>query len=135
MAHSVAVASISNPPSVGSAGLTQLSPSEFHNLLYNTDLSDVFFNSQEFAITARYYHKALSSWSVYNVIFDDPHTSFSFGEGIDVSTIRPQFQVRESALRHSILKGDRCMINGKTYFVDDYMQDGVGVITVYLRLK
>lgn len=107
---------------------------DFQTQLYCTDLNQVFMNASEFAITIRYYHSSLNETVSYNVIFDDPHTTMSFDE-VGFNTIRPQFQISECALQHRILKKDYCLIRGTKYFVDDFISDGVGVTTVYVRTK
>ena len=101
----------------------------------NADLNDVFFNASEFAEAISLYHISLDRWASYNVIFDTPHTTARLPADAEFSTIRPQFQINESALSHRILKNDLCKRRGKTYFVEDVESDGVGVATVYLRLK
>jgi len=108
--------------------------SEFEQLLYHDDLENVFFNTDEFAITISYYHSSLNKWTSYAVIFDDPYAAVTLNQ-IDFTSIRPQFQVAESKLLHPILKNDRCKIKGVEYRIEDYSQDGVGVTTVYLRTK
>ena len=101
----------------------------------NTDLAGVFFNAYEFAEAISVYHQSLNRWKSYNVLFDTPHTTSRLPSDAEFSTIRPQFQISESALVHRILKNDLCTRKGKTYFVEDVESDGVGISVVYLRLK
>lgn len=107
---------------------------DFQQLIYVDDLADVFFNNDEFAVSIAYYHSTLDSWSTYQVLFDNPYASVRVAEG-EFNSLRPQFQVSEAALVHPILKQDRCTFRGRTYYVEDFESDGVGVTTVYMRLK
>jgi predicted RNA binding protein with dsRBD fold (UPF0201 family) len=109
--------------------------SDFHDLLYRHDMQNVFFNTMEFAISASYYHGSIDKTETYSIIFDDPHASVKAGNDGEFNSLRPQFQIPNYILRHQIMKSDRVTIRGKKYFVDDFIGDGVGGTTVYLRLK
>jgi hypothetical protein len=99
------------------------------------DLNNIFFNSQEFAVSARYIHRLNTQTpQIYAVIFDDPHATMKAGDG-EYSSIRPQFQIAQHKLKYAISKKDEVTICGIKYIVDEYMTDGVGVVTVYLNVR
>lgn len=108
---------------------------EFQQSIYETDYTNNYLNTAEFGITARYYHSSLKRWETYPVLFDDPHTSFGVGDIIDVSQTKTQILLSEALLKHRVLKGDKCIVKGQTYFVDDDQSDGVGSTVVFLSLK
>jgi hypothetical protein len=120
---------------LGIPSAEQLTKTDFEQLIYVDDLANTFFSAEEVSHTrVRYYFSALGKWKNYDLIWDDPHASVAVGEN-EFNTLRPQFQIPEYDLLHPIQKNDRCIVKGKEYRVDDYMSDGVGVTTVYLRLK
>ena len=135
MAFTANVSGIVATPTVGVVSAQSTVLNDFQQLLYVNDLNSVFFNTAEFAITISYYHSSLSEWTNYQAIFDDPHTSFSMGANVDFNTLRPQLQLYESALKHRILKRDLCIVNSVQYHIDDFVSDGVGVTTCFLRIK
>lgn len=122
-------------PEVGIPSVETPVVSEFEQIIYHDDLENVFFNVEEFAMTISYYHSSLDEWVEYSVIYDDPHASVSLGTAVTFNSLRPQFQISEAELLHPVLKNDRCIVKGKRYRIDDFMSDGVGVTTVYLRIK
>ena len=137
MAIAISTPKVSSASQVYVPGVNVPTVSDFETQLYNADLEEVFFNQDEFASKTKvlYYHSSLGVWETYADIFDDPHTSNQLPGDAEFSTLRPQIQLIESKLKHRILKQDRCLRRGRNYFVDDFESDGVGVTTVYLRLK
>jgi hypothetical protein len=135
MAHTIALSGIVDLPSVGTAEVLSIALNDFQQLLYVDDMAGVFFNEDTDTISINYYHSSLGRWVPYTVIYDDPHTSANIGAGYEFNTLRPQFQVPESILSHRILKKDRCVLKGVEYRIDDFISDGVGITTVYLRLS
>ena len=123
-------------PSWGTPGVYHPGLNDFQQLIYVEDLDNVFMNLEEFGISINYYHSSINQWVSYPVLYDDPFASMNLGsEGGEFNSIRPQFQVSEARLAHRILKKDKCIINGIIYLVEDFQSDGVGVTTVYLRVK
>ena len=106
---------------------------EFQELIYNTDLADVFINLDEFAETISYTHSGTGEVTNYGVLFDDPSTSVKIGQAPDVRSLQPQFMISEAALLYRILKRDRCTIREIEYGIENFESDGVGVTTVFLR--
>lgn len=107
---------------------------DFQDLLYDTDLADVFMNLEEFGESISYTHSGAEVTTLYAVLFDDPSTSVKIGQAPGFVGSHPQFMISEAALLHSILKRDTCIVKGKTYGIEDFESDGVGVTTVFLRL-
>ena len=135
MAQVITLTGVVTPPIIGSPTIAQPVVNDFQRLLYYTDLDEVFMNLEEFAIEISYWHSSLDEWVSYPVLFDDPHASVSLGAEGEFNTRRPQFQISEARLKQRILKKDRCSINGVEYRIEDYVSDGVGVTTVFLRKK
>lgn len=126
---------IPNVPSTGTPQVQHIQVTDFHDLIYNEDIDNVFINQAEFGDTVvNYYHSSLKRWQIYNTIFDNP-TILSSIEQADVNLIVPQFQISEYNLLHPILKSDRCIIRNVPYRVEQAISDGVGITTVYLRQK
>ena len=135
MAHTIDLSGIVNVPAVGSAELLSVVLNDFQQLLYVDDMTDVFFNTETDVLAINYYYSSLDKWLPLTVIYDDPHTSVNIGAGMEFNTLRPQFQVPESSLAHRVLKKDKCILKGVEYRIDDFISDGVGVTTVFLRLR
>ena len=100
----------------------------------DSDLSDVFFNSDEFAIPIKVLHTNLHIEKIYYGIFDIPHQPVDLGE-INVSSSLPQIMLNEKALLEKIQKKDRITINSIIYLVEDTKSNGCDVIRVFLRKK
>lgn len=107
----------------------------FENQIMVDDLDNVFFNQTEFGETVQLYHYNLKKWESYKDIFDDPHVSAQLGSAAEFNTIRPQFQIIKSKLLAPITKKDRVSRRGIERFIEDIVDDGTGVITVYMRRK
>lgn len=134
MSFTITATPLSASTIINSPSIDKISRNAFQELLYCTDLQNIFLNLNEFAIEIDYYHSSMDLWKKYNVLFDDPHASFGVGEG-QFNTLRPQIQLKECGLLNRILKNDKVKIKNITYRIEDFVSDGVGVITVYLRLK
>lgn len=118
-------------------GVTQVATNTLAPFLQRVlvnDLASVFFNVKQFAEPVQYTHDGFAP-VFYNVIFDDPHTSVKLTGDTEFNSMRPQIQIAERALQHTVTKRDRVRVRGKDYFIEDYIGDGVGVFTIYLRLK
>lgn len=135
MAISISAATASMPMTAHAPSVHLPVVNEFQQLLYRDDLANVFFNTNEFSETCSYYHSSLGVWQSYSVLFDDPSADVSLLGDAEFNTNRPQIQASEAVFVHRPLKNDRCRVRGKTYIVEDVVSDGVGVTTVYLRLK
>ena len=135
MAFEITPPGFSATPTWGVPAVYRPGLNDFQSLLFATDLNNVFMNTNEFAISISYWHSSLDTWATYSVIYDDPYASMSMGAEGEFNSTRPQFQVSEEQLSQRILKKDRCVINGVAYLVEDFHSDGVGVTTVYVRVK
>lgn len=113
----------------------QLTPSAFFGTVYNTDLVSVFFSLSEFAESGMVYHSVPGVWRTYSVLFDDPKTTLKFGGDADVTELRPQIQIADSALLYPVQRADRVTVRGVSYVVEDVDADGVGVSTLFLRRR
>jgi len=135
MTIEVSAPTVQTGSQTGTPSVALLTLNDFQQAVYKTDLANTFFNAGEFAIEINYYHSSLDTWQAYDVLYDDPQASVNLAGPANFNTTRPQFQIQESALRHRILKEDRCLVKGKYYSVEDFISDGVGVTTVYLRAR
>lgn len=120
---------------VGTVAGRLLTDSDFFRAIYNTDIANVFFNTFEFGEICSVYHSTKGQWINYETLYDDPHISGSVMSEADFNTFRPQVQLREGGLLQPIQKTDRVKVRGVVHIVDDVVSDGVGVSTVYLRVK
>lgn len=125
---------IINTPVAYSGSITLNSFNDFQKQLLEDDLENVFFNEDEFAEAVNYYHSAIGKYRTYFPIYDKPSTSLNIAEE-EAHMRKPQLQLRANGLLHKVLKGDRVVVKGKTYFVENYDNPGLGVITIFLRLK
>lgn len=119
----------------GSPTITVFQESDFQRML-DDDLDGVFIpeDSEDFAIEVPYTHAA-GETETYQVIFDDPGVSPSVRLDADFRTIQPQIRIAEHRLKRPVKKDDRVRVKGNLYFVEDYESDGVGVTTIFLRIK
>ena len=97
-------------------------------------MNQVFFNVDEFACTVKYYHSAIGQYRNYTPIFDNVSTSINIADE-SFNDRKPQIQLPTRPLLHRIVKGDKVTLKGKVYFVEDFDDPGVGVVTIFLRLK
>lgn len=118
--------------SVNVPDVTLITRNDFQQQIYVNDFTACFTNTDEFAIEISYYHASIQTSETYAVNWDDPSTSLSMPDEMTVKDMRPQFIVGEAFLKHRIIKGDRCTKGGKTYFIEDFVKDGVGGVVVFL---
>jgi len=138
MAQNVPVNGIDSSASVGAPDSASPGLNSFQQLLYKDDLANTFMNTSEFAIEIEVFHSRMGAggeWRTYNVIFDDPHSMNKIGDEMEFSTLKPQFMISDAELAMRILKTDRFRVNGIEYRCEDAITDGVGVTTVYMRVK
>lgn len=106
--------------------------------MLESDLENVFFgsNGQDFTEhqnTVKYTHTVARITTNYPVIFDNPHTSQNVQASAEFNGLKPQIRLQETKLLQPINRADTVVIRGVKYTVENYMGDGVGVITLYLR--
>ena len=97
-----------------------------------SDLTDVFFSSDDFAQAATYTPSGGVAVSV-NVIFDDEYTGTNLGTG-EIDTAAPQVRVITGDVT-GIKNGDTFIINSVTYYVISCQPDGTGVSVVQLSKR
>lgn len=97
------------------------------------DLNSVFFNTSEFSEVAIYTHKNGQN-TTYKCLYDDPTTNISISSD-ELTLIKPQIMIREKIMINPPSKGDKVIIRGIRYVVDNYMSNGVGIMTLYLVKK
>lgn len=134
MAQSANMVGLTASEAVGTITGVHEVRSEFFTTIYDTDIDQVFFNQKEFGSTVRYYHSALGVWEEYKDLFDNPHTSMKLGSPTEFNSIKPQVQLQESKLKDRILKQDKIIKRGVVHQIEDFISDGVGISTVYMRL-
>jgi len=120
---------------IGTPAAYHVELTPFFQKVYRDDLANVFFNSAQFAEKAVYTHSTLGIAVTYDVIYDDPTTSINLGVDAGFNSLRPQFQIPEYVLKHPVQKDDFVFVRGKKFFIDEFVSDGVGVTTCFLRFK
>lgn len=116
--------------SIGAVTATLLTRSDFNQMLED-DFSGTFITDFKDTAVFTFVDK---STAIIDVLFDNPHTSFKGQAAAEFNTIRPQVMVQESLLPDTIYHEMKIKVKGKEYFVDDYKSNGVGVLTIFLRL-
>jgi len=101
---------------------------EFHSRM-ESDLSATFFS--DFAENIRYTH-ACGPTEIYSGIIDIASADSSILSDSSILDYKPAIQIRRAAMISPPAKGDKVQARGSRYRVDNYADDGVGVITVYL---
>lgn len=138
MAITVNMVGISSASQVGVIGLVHHVRSEFQ-VQMRTDLEEVFFSTLEFGNTCIYKHyqvdRSAYSTAVYQYIYDNPSIDASFGSPVDVIALRPQIQIPLHTLKQYPTTRDIVIIDGISYQVSEYEDDGVGVAILYLQRK
>lgn len=97
-----------------------------------SDLKDVFFNTEDFAIGALYFPASGVSYPI-QVIFDAAYESVNMEGTIPVATTTPMLRVRESALLAPPAPGDKVFVKGVWYEVLEPQPDGLGVMKLRLQ--
>lgn len=133
MAIDISITGIDRPAICGVA-VSVLTPLNPFFLIMEEDLEETFFNDQEFAEDVQYTHSTGTS-TIYKGLYDDPTTSISATSDVEVTLLRPQVMVREKQLQKNVSKKDRLTIRGIRYIVDDYVSNGVGILTIFLIKK
>jgi len=100
----------------------------FHDVMA-ADLSSTFFS--DFEENIRYIHSN-GKTEVYDGIVDIPSADASIISESSIVAYKPSVQLRRIALKCNPTKGDKLTVRGSRYRVDNYSDDGVGVITVFL---
>jgi hypothetical protein len=102
-----------------------------------TDLEETFFNTAEFAEYEQisYLHKGSGSTETYDAIYDDPSMNVSPGTTVEVITPKPQVMIPYHTMRQYPDMGDEITVRGIVYKIDEIVNDGVGVITLFLVRK
>jgi len=121
-------------PAVPGLAVSVITPLNPLFVIMEEDLENTFFNDQEFAEDANYTHKT-GNVTVYKCLYDDPTTNISASSDVEVTLLRPQVMVREKQLQKPVSKGDRLTVRGIRYAVDDYISNGVGILTIFLVKK
>lgn len=103
------------------------------------DLDKVFFpeNGQDFTddhntVTYTHYTGEVGN---YPLIVDNPTTTQNLNAQAEIINRKPQFRMAEHRLLRPMKKGDKVILRGVLYYVDVVENDGVGVVTAYLRRK
>lgn len=120
------------PATAGTLDINLYPVSDFFTQL-NTDLDNTFFNNTEWAQQVEYTHDGGTEAQTYNIIYDDPEAPRGIGGDADVFMQQPQFMMKRDILRKDIRPGDTVKINGITRRVENYDDNGVGVVTIYLE--
>jgi hypothetical protein len=94
------------------------------------DLSSVFFDTEEFAISATYNPSGGASYAIKGN-FDDAYEGVD-PNGAQVMSTQPKFQTASSFFVGTPGPSDTVTISGKTYKVRDYQPDGVGLVDLFL---
>jgi hypothetical protein len=96
----------------------------------NEDLSDVFFDTDEFAepTNCAYTHFKTGNVEYYPVIFDDPSQNVNFGSESDVTALKPIARIPFHLLKNFPDKRDIITIRGIDYTIDELDSDGVGTV-------
>lgn len=122
----------------GALGVTVYTRDIFAQIL-EQDLDQVFIGSsgQEFAedeSTIIYTH-ATGEVENYPAIYESPHSSQGVNSEAEFNGLKPSITLQDSKLVRAINKGDRVQVQGIKYYIENYITDGVGVTTIYLRRK
>jgi hypothetical protein len=97
-----------------------------------SDMTDVFFSTNDFAIVATYNPVSGAAYSV-NGIFDAAYKSVDPNSGATVSTTQPVFKMAAADIRSGDpVQGDTITIDGTEYRIRDPQPDGKGIIDLYL---
>jgi len=137
MAQTATFAGIARTRETGIPTITLFVRDDFAAQL-ETDMDQVFIQAAgvDFAENGemQYTHRTGEERN-YPVIFDNSHASANVRTSAEFSSIRPQVQIQETKLARPIQHDDKAVIRGITYKVEDFVSDGVGVTTIFLRLK
>jgi hypothetical protein len=96
----------------------------------NSDLSSVFFNTEEFAVSAVYNPAGGTSYAIKG-IFDEAYEGVN-PNGAEVMSTQPKIQTAVSFVRGVSGPGDTITIEGTTYKIREYQPDGVGLVDLLL---
>jgi hypothetical protein len=105
------------------------------NVDLDTDIDEVFLNSDDFTTEAIYTDIDLNQYIIYG-IFDDPYVSSQPDTEIGVQSVGPTFKCKLSDIEDisgSVRKGDKILICEKEYRVQESQPDGVDLTVLTLK--
>jgi hypothetical protein len=102
------------------------------DLALETDLQDVFFNTEEFARTIIYKYANGRQQSL-DVIFDEEGTSLNIEATAPVLIDEPMFQCSSDDLVYRTGKGDTVRVGNRWFEVMEVNPNGVGVSVAILK--
>lgn len=98
----------------------------------DSDLQNVFFNEDDFAIDAVYYPSIGGSYHI-KVIFDSAYESVNVEGTIPIASTAPVLRVREADINPAPAPGDVVLIKSVRYGVIEPEPDGHGVLKLRLN--
>ena len=96
------------------------------------DLSNTFFNIDEFAVSAQYTHASGES-SSYKGLFDEDTDIVNFGASQPAMSVGPTFMLMLQSCIRRPAEGDRLTIQGRRFQVVTVHPDGAGTVTLTLH--
>lgn len=99
------------------------------------DIDNMFLADGEFAIPGIYVDIDSNSYTIYG-IFDDSYVLSQPGSEVGVQSVGPVFKCKLSdieSVSSSVRKGDKILINGINYSIQDSQPDGVGLTILTLK--
>lgn len=120
-----------NVSSYGQSASVVVSRSPFHAMLEN-DLECTFFGTTDFAISISYQHQtgeSVTYWVIKNNEYEDMNVLNQINNMDRQMVIR----VQESKLIREPKQGDRALIEGIPYKVDNVMPNGLGITNLHMN--
>jgi hypothetical protein len=121
--------------SIGAPGLVVHVRNSFQDQMLS-DLSSVFFNTSEFAQTCVYRHYQIdrSEYKMVNYpyLLDDPSIDGGLSN-LDILVSQPRIQISKHRFGIYPTTRDSVTVDGIVYQVSNIVDDGVGVVTLYLQ--
>lgn len=100
--------------------------------LMDSDLDNLFFNTDDFAVEAVYTPKAGEAYTIKGY-FDREFKDVNPGGEIAVISNTPRFRTAEKSLKAAPGPGDRLTVNNVVYSIKEPQPDGTGIIDLYLH--
>lgn len=116
--------------SVGLSGYTDF------QLQLNSDLENIFFNSNEFAVnTVSYTHYGSGEVKIYNIIPDNPTRELTPGIKSEITSHKPFIRIPTHLLSQTPDSNDEIVWKSIKYYIESTEDDGVGITTFNLTTK
>lgn len=118
----------------GTLGLYVEQLSTFEKIIMVDDMRDSFMDSDVFGVQVAYYHSLVDKWETY-VALDGSNTVEADLDAVKLKVTHKIISFGERLVKYKLKRGDKCIMRGITYFVENPNSDERGRVFVDLKVR